>query len=188
MNLYPFFPPAVKIIRPKINNSIVYAIMDLEFLKHENWNPTNSLEFVINALSKVFEQYASIQVESKLNNLAEAYLPLEYCLMKLSSKYKLSAQISEDIDVEYTKLSYNNSQSSNTGKNKYWKSGIGYGHTNRTEWDINAYIKDQERIDKELSEDDMYALELDAFIKLIEMKNTQARIKHTLSTGKPLVN
>ena len=43
-------------------------------------------------------------------------------------------------------------------------------------------------IDKELSEDDMYALELDAFVKLIEMEKTQARIKHTLSTGKPLVN
>ena len=43
-------------------------------------------------------------------------------------------------------------------------------------------------INKELSEDDMYALELDAFVKLIEMKNTQARIKHTLLTGKPLVN
>ena len=43
-------------------------------------------------------------------------------------------------------------------------------------------------VNKELSEDDMYALELDAFVKLIEMKNTQARIKHTLSTGKPLVN
>ncbi len=43
-------------------------------------------------------------------------------------------------------------------------------------------------VDKELSEDDMYALELDAFVKLIEMEKTQARIKHTLSTGKPLVN
>ncbi len=43
-------------------------------------------------------------------------------------------------------------------------------------------------VNKELSEDDMYALELDAFVKLIEMKKTQARIKHTLSTGKPLVN
>ena len=43
-------------------------------------------------------------------------------------------------------------------------------------------------INKELSEDDMYALELDAFVKLIEMKKTQDRIKHTLSTGKPLVN
>ena len=32
-------------MRPKINNSIIYGIMDLEFLKYENWNPTNSLEF-----------------------------------------------------------------------------------------------------------------------------------------------
>jgi 3-hydroxyacyl-CoA dehydrogenase len=43
-------------------------------------------------------------------------------------------------------------------------------------------------IEKELSEDDMYALELEAFIQLIQMEKTQARIKHTLSTGKPLVN
>jgi len=43
-------------------------------------------------------------------------------------------------------------------------------------------------IDKELSEEDMYALELEAFVQLIQMEKTQARIKHTLSTGKPLVN
>ena len=43
-------------------------------------------------------------------------------------------------------------------------------------------------INKELSEDDMYALELEAFVQLIQMEKTQARIKHTLSTGKSLVN
>jgi len=43
-------------------------------------------------------------------------------------------------------------------------------------------------VNKKLSEDDMYALELEAFVQLIQMKKTQARIKHTLSTGKPLVN
>jgi len=43
-------------------------------------------------------------------------------------------------------------------------------------------------LDKELSEDDMYTLELEAFMQLIQMEKTQARIKHTLSTGKPLVN
>ena len=43
-------------------------------------------------------------------------------------------------------------------------------------------------IDKELSEDDLYKLELDAFMKLIETEKTQDRIKHTLATGKPLVN
>jgi 3-hydroxyacyl-CoA dehydrogenase len=43
-------------------------------------------------------------------------------------------------------------------------------------------------IDKTLSEDDLFKLELDAFMKLIETQKTQERIKHTLATGKPLVN
>jgi len=43
-------------------------------------------------------------------------------------------------------------------------------------------------IDKSLSEDDLYKLELDSFMKLIETKQTQERIKHTLATGKPLIN
>ena len=43
-------------------------------------------------------------------------------------------------------------------------------------------------LEKELSEDDLYALELDAFMHLIQMPKTQERIKHTLETGKPLVN
>ena len=43
-------------------------------------------------------------------------------------------------------------------------------------------------IDKTLTEDDLYKLELESFMKLIETKETQERIKHTLATGKPLVN
>ena len=43
-------------------------------------------------------------------------------------------------------------------------------------------------IDKVLSEDDLFKLELDSFMKLIEMKKKQERIKNTLATGKPLVN
>ena len=43
-------------------------------------------------------------------------------------------------------------------------------------------------IDKTLTEDDLYKLELDAFMKLIETQKTQERIKYTLATGKPLVN
>ena len=37
-------------------------------------------------------------------------------------------------------------------------------------------------------EDDLFKLELDAFMRLIETQKTQDRIKHTLATGKPLVN
>ena len=43
-------------------------------------------------------------------------------------------------------------------------------------------------IEKTLSEDDLYKLELDSSMRLIETKQTQERIKHTLTTSKPLVN
>ena len=43
-------------------------------------------------------------------------------------------------------------------------------------------------INSDLSEDDLYNLELEAFMRLIQMPKTQERIKYTLETGKPLVN
>jgi 3-hydroxyacyl-CoA dehydrogenase len=43
-------------------------------------------------------------------------------------------------------------------------------------------------IDKTLSEEDLFKLELDAFMMLIETKETQDRIKYTLATGKHLIN
>ena len=43
-------------------------------------------------------------------------------------------------------------------------------------------------IDKTITEDKLFKLELDSFMKLIENKKTQERIKHTLATGKPLIN
>ena len=44
------------------------------------------------------------------------------------------------------------------------------------------------KIDRTLTEDNLYKLELDAFMRLIETKKTQDRITHTLATGKPLIN
>ncbi|MDC0200328.1 3-hydroxyacyl-CoA dehydrogenase NAD-binding domain-containing protein [Candidatus Pelagibacter sp.] len=43
-------------------------------------------------------------------------------------------------------------------------------------------------INQTLSEDELYKLELESFMRLIETKETQERIKHTLNTGKLLVN
>ena len=43
-------------------------------------------------------------------------------------------------------------------------------------------------INNMISENDLFKLELEAFMKLIETKKTQDRIKYTLATGKPLIN
>ena len=39
-----------------------------------------------------------------------------------------------------------------------------------------------------LTEDDLYALERESFLKLVQTPATQARIAHTLKTGQPLRN
>jgi len=52
----------------------------------------------------------------------------------------------------------------------------------------NVLSGGETNIDKTLSEEDLFKLELSAFMRLIETKETQDRIKHTLSTGKPLIN
>ncbi len=43
-------------------------------------------------------------------------------------------------------------------------------------------------LDKLLTEDNLYQLELASFMNLIETDKTKDRIRHTLATGKPLVN
>ena len=43
-------------------------------------------------------------------------------------------------------------------------------------------------LDKTISEDEFFKLERNPFMKHIETKETQDRIRHTLATGKPLVN
>ena len=37
------------------------------------------------------------------------------------------------------------------GKDKYWKSGVGYGYTGRQEWDISSYVKEQDTKNKKIS-------------------------------------
>ena len=43
-------------------------------------------------------------------------------------------------------------------------------------------------LDKLLTEDNLYQLELTSFMNLIETDSTKDRIRHTLATGKQLVN
>ena len=43
-------------------------------------------------------------------------------------------------------------------------------------------------LNKEVTEDQMYKLELESFMKLLEPEYTQKRITHTLKTGNPLIN
>ena len=55
-----------------------------------------------------------------------------------------------DLELDFTKISFSKS---NKSTDKYWKSGVGYGHGSRgkEDWDIKAYIKEKENSNIELT-------------------------------------
>jgi len=140
---YPFIPPTLEYIRPKISLSLLLTLMNLDILKLENWSSTVTLEYLISSLGSQLENvaYKYIIPDAPSNsNPTISFNDLEYQLIKLSSitKEKPSEEINIKIAVPKSTLLESNS------KNKYWKSGTGYGGDDQKNWDIKAYIKEQE--------------------------------------------
>jgi len=146
---HPFIPPTLEYIRPKISLPLLLTLMNLDILKLENWSSTVTLEYLITSLGSQLENVAHkyiIPDAPSNSNPTISFNDLEYQLIKLSSitKEKPSEEINIKIAVPKSTLLESNS------KNKYWKSGTGYGGDDQKDWDIKAYIKEQELQQTEL--------------------------------------
>ena len=130
--LYPYIPPKLEIIYPKVSIDLLYAVMNLNILKIENWKSTISLEWLI--LNLVTKMKPIIYDHIDKNN---NYNSLEYALIVLHNLTGYNINNKLNINLEFN----NTCKESN---NNYWKSGTGYGHTSASSWDINIYIKQQE--------------------------------------------
>ena len=130
--LYPYIPPKLEIIYPKVSIDLLYAIMNLNILKIENWKSIISLEWLI--LNLVTKMKPIIYDHIDKNN---NYNSLEYALIVLHNLTGYNINNKLNINLEFN----NTCKESN---NNYWKSGTGYGHTSASSWDINNYIKQQE--------------------------------------------
>ena len=113
--------------------------------------------------NSLFEEAKNLIVQNK------DFVPPEEC------KFKLSGKSLKDKMIKVLEKLYNE------------KIILDHGMYVGTEL-ANVLSGGDTTIEKVLSEDDLYKLELESFMRLIETKQTQKRIKHTLSTGKPLVN
>ncbi len=130
--LYPYFPPKLEIIYPKVSTDLLYAIKNLNILKIENWKSTISLEWlIINLVTKL-----KPIIYDNIDQNNTDYNSLEYALILLHNL--TGDNTNNKLNIE---LDFNNSKETN---NNYWKSGTGYGHTLAPSWDINSYIKQQE--------------------------------------------
>ena len=143
---YPFVPPKLDYIKPKIKCSLLLALINLPILQIDNWNPTISLEYLIVNIAKELEPICKdyLIINSDENTTND---DLDYELIKLAAITKESCIDKVIINIDVPKI---NKNASNNISNKYWKSGTGYGIDGTSSWDIKTYIKEQELQNNEL--------------------------------------
>jgi len=141
---YPFIPPKLEYIKPKIKLPLLLSLINLDILKLKNWSSIITLEYFITNLAIQLELIAHEYIISDANIL---FNELEYELIKLASITKENTLHKINIKIPVPKKSCSISQI----HNKYWKSGTGYGSDDVSEWDIKSYIKEQEIQNNELT-------------------------------------
>jgi ubiquitin-protein ligase len=144
-NLYPYYPPSIEIISPKVKLPLYFAIINLNITNINNWNPLLSLEWIIINLAEKLNLIIDSYIDNSLNNN-----PLENYLLKLSNITKENYHDKLSIDFVISNISKKNTKTDKTINN--WKSGTGYGTSNTNTWNINQYIKEKEIVQSEIYE------------------------------------
>ncbi|XWV26011.1 ubiquitin-conjugating enzyme E2 [Tupanvirus soda lake] len=148
--LYPFYPPKVRLVTPRLTNQMNGRIATMECLLLSKWSPLFSIDTIITHFKNLMNQYAEIDTSS--NNYDE----LENDLIELSLLSEIPARINSFLSIDELKNIKENLQnigSNMVGNNqkKHWTSGTGYGHSGLAEWDIKSTMKAKEEHEKQLS-------------------------------------
>jgi len=157
--LYPGYPPFIRVIRPRLNDSLMHRITNLKMTQLDYWSPCRGMSFIINKLINILDKYCSIDALSEMNNVQKypqgAYHSLESILIKLSSLCDVKDDYQPLDDENYQKVVVDKSSSktpttTSTKTKSVWKPGTGYGTSGSVTWDPNEYIKLQEEKDKQI--------------------------------------
>ncbi|QKF93649.1 ubiquitin-conjugating enzyme E2 [Fadolivirus algeromassiliense] len=161
--LYPGYPPFVRVVRPRLNNSLMHRITNMRMIQFEYWSPIRGMDFIVNKLRAAFNTHGSIDYDSEMNDITKyksgAYHDLESILIKLASLCDVKDEF-EPLDSEsYEKMtgpakkqveqkSSGTSRKSESGT--VWKQGTGYGHGGSSTWDPNEYVRLQQEKDAQI--------------------------------------
>lgn len=152
--LYPTYPPFIKVIRPRLNNSLMNRITSLKMIQLEYWSPSRNMLFVIDKLYEICNKHLSIDVDNTMNNISlypnGAYHPLESIIVKLTSFCDYKDEYEQLDTTEYKKVYSFDKSASTKSSNTYWKKGTGYGHSGSSNWSINEYMQLQKEKDVQI--------------------------------------
>merc|ERR1719447_2148959 len=88
MDLYPFFPPLVKVIRPRLQGSMMLRVTTMEILKLTYWDPARDMKSVLMDIKAFLSTWARLDLTSERNDRTRypdgAYIDIEHHLLRLA--------------------------------------------------------------------------------------------------------
>eukprot|EP01083_Nonionella_stella_P031450 86143_1 len=169
MDIYPFYPPDVRLVKPRLENFMFGRIVCMEELQLSKWNPVRQISDIFKAIKRLLTKYGAVNVDDEANDPSKGNEPcteLEYQLLRLSmlteTQPRVNYLLSDDHmkrlpefgakKLEPSKGKPKPKKQKSTGSKTAWKSGVGFGHSgNCSDWDMAAHNAAQKKKDSEVN-------------------------------------
>lgn len=155
--LYPMYPPFVRVVRPRLGNSLMNRITNLKMLQLEYWTSTRGVKYVLNKIYEILNKHGVVDVEKTLGlDIKQVYHPMEELLTKLAALCELKEEYESLDDTEYkqvyVKKTSATTKKTSSGSNRSvgWAPGTGYGYGDKSDWDPDKYLELQKEKDVQI--------------------------------------
>lgn len=169
MDLFPFYPPMVAIVRPRFHGFMPGKLANLEELQPMNWDVAKGIRGVLERIRKEFERTGRIDIEAAGNDLScvdGSYLPIENLLLTLGLATETHSLVTFEGSSRFRNETMDHSKRLKTEtssrisdsvieRRQYWARGTGYGHGNSSgsKWTPEQYMaikQEKSRMEEEL--------------------------------------
>ena len=110
MDLYPFYPPLVKVIRPRLQGSMMLRVTTMEMLKLTFWNPARDMQTVLGNIKKFLATKAKLDLNSVRNDKEKypegAYIDIEHHLLRLALVSEVTPRVNRKYGPDESGLTF----------------------------------------------------------------------------------
>lgn len=157
MDLYPFYPPVVKVVRPRLQGSMMLRVANMDMLKLSHWNPARDMKSVLQEIKDYLSTWARLDLNSERNDVQRfrqgAYIEMENYLLWLAWVSEIPSRAHQRFPEAECERLFNVAPGNDRKKcqeKSQFPSGTGYSSSFHKGWDINAYLAAQREKDKQI--------------------------------------
>ncbi|XP_069681648.1 baculoviral IAP repeat-containing protein 6-like [Periplaneta americana] len=157
MDLYPFYPPVVKVVRPRLQGSMMLRVAGMDVLKLSHWNPARDMRSVLQEIKDYLGTWARLDLDSERNDIRRfpqgAYIDMENYLLWLAWVSEIPSRAHRrfpQTERDAPALTAPDNDKKKLHEKSLFPAGTGYSSSFHKGWDINAYLAAQREKDKQI--------------------------------------